>query len=63
MKLDMDIYTDGACSGNPGPGNDRSKFAMKAQSQSIGPWTARSPMGLSFRDANRHEQVGRQAGL
>lgn len=20
MKLDMDIYTDGACSGNPGPG-------------------------------------------
>ena len=35
---------------------------MKAQSQSIGPWTACSPMGLCFRDANRHEQVGRQAG-
>ena len=34
---------------------------MKAQSQSIGPWTASSPMGLSFRDANQHEQGGRQA--
>jgi len=34
---------------------------MKAQSQSIGPWTACSPMGLSFRDANQHEQGGRQA--
>ncbi len=36
---------------------------MKAQSQSIGPWTASSPMGLCFRDANQHEQGGRQAGL
>ena len=48
---------------NPGSNNDRGKFAMKAQSQSIGPWTASSPMGLSFRDANQHEQGGRQAGL